>query len=134
MSDNSLNRYIKVVDEEVLRITKSFAEKNLSKNCLNCSDYNNNQYYEWELGNSAYSVMFELPMIFNVKMQEVFSLLSFYCPEYINEAGIDSNNFMDIFESNCNKEIILRDKTAKNSNAQYGSSGKKIYAVSNSFS
>ena len=104
-----VNKHIKIVDDEVLQITVKFAENNLSKTCLKYSDYKSDKYYEWDLSSSAYMVIFELPKLFQAHIQDIYRLVSFYCPEYINTKGINDENFIDIYKKNYNKTIIYKD-------------------------
>lgn len=101
-----INKSIKLIDKLFLEITKTFAENNLSETCLKYCDYKDDKYYEWTIGSSAYIVLFELPQVFNVHLQDVFNLLLFNCIEYVNEIGITGDNFIDIYRENLKKEII----------------------------
>ena len=74
MSVKAINKHVKIIDDEVLQITVKFAENNLSRICLNYSDYKSDKYYEWTLGSNAYAVFFELPTLFNVHIQDIYSL------------------------------------------------------------
>ena len=75
MSVKAINKHIKILDDEVLQITVKFAENNLSKICLNYADYKSDKYYEWTLGSTAYAVFFELPTLFNVHIQDIYTFL-----------------------------------------------------------
>lgn len=109
MSVKAINKYIKILDDEVLQITVKFAENNLSKICLNYADYKSDKYYEWTLGSTAYAVFFELPTLFNVHIQDIYSLLTFYCMDYCQQKGINADNFIALFQNNCKKEIVYKD-------------------------
>lgn len=104
-----INNHIKIIDNEVLQVTKKFAENNLSQACLSCNDYKSDKYYEWTMGSTAYAVIFELPKLFNAQAQDIHSLLAFYCHEYCERRGLNSDNFVDIYKKNYNKNIIYKD-------------------------
>ena len=109
MSTVAVNNHIKIIDNEVLQVTKKFAENNLSQICLSCNDYKSEKYYEWTMGSTAYAVIFELPKLFNAHVQDIYSLLSFYCPEYCEKRGLNADNFVTIYTKNYKKNVVYKD-------------------------
>lgn len=110
MSVQNINKSIKVIDNEIVQITKKFAENNLSKTCLKLADCKTDTHYEWTMEAGAYMVMFELPSIFKVDFMNISNMLSFYCPEYIEEKNLNPNNLIDIFKNNYGKKIVMSNK------------------------
>ena len=51
--------------------------------------------------------MFELPSVFKVDFLEIVNMLNFYCPEYIEERKLNSNNLIEIYKENYGKKIIF---------------------------
>ena len=102
-----INKGIKIIDNDIVQITKRFAENNLSNACLKLADNKTDKYYEWTMEASAYIVMFELPSVFKVDFLEIVNMLNFYCPEYIEERKLNSNNLIEIYKENYGKKIIF---------------------------
>lgn len=109
MSIRQLNKSVKIIDGEILQITKSFAERNLSKPCLKFADYSNDKYYEWEMSSSAYAVMFELPVEFGMDCMTIQSYLPVFCGDYIKAAGLNSTNLISTYKKNLTKKVKFSD-------------------------
>lgn len=96
---------VKIVDSDVVQITKYFADKNLSKTCLKLADNVTDKHYEWTLESGAYMVMFELPSVFKVDFMEITNLLGFYCEDYVSEMKLTGDNLLSVFKKNFSKKI-----------------------------
>ena len=107
MSVQVINKSIKVVDTDILQITKRFAENNLSRTCLKLADNVNSTHYEWTMEAGAYMVMFELPKVFEVDFVNITNLLGFYCSDYVEELVLNSDNLYNTFKKNLKKEITF---------------------------
>ncbi len=110
MSVVQLNKSIKILDNEVVQVTKLFAENNLSKTCLDYSDYKDDKYYEWSIGTTAYAVMFELPQIFQLNVQSIYAKLSYYCPDFVVKAGINNSNYVKKYKANYDKKLVFKNE------------------------
>ena len=108
MSVIQVNKSIKIIDNEVLQVTKLFAENNLSKICLDYADYKNDKYYEWSVGSTAYAVMFELPQVFNTNVQVIYTKLSYYCPDFAAKVGVNDSNYLKKYKTNYNKKLVFK--------------------------
>ena len=105
MAYMKIHQSIGINDEEWLRVTKNFAEKNLSNLCLKLADYKNSKYYEWELENSGQAVMFELPQIFQKSFYQMINELSIGCPEYLVELKLSTQEVANLYIENSKKEL-----------------------------
>lgn len=105
MSIENIIKGVKIVDSDVIQITKYFAENNLSKICLKLADNITDKHYEWTMEAGAYMVMFELPSVFNVDFMEITNLLGFYCEDYVSEMKLTGDNLLPIFKKNMSKKI-----------------------------
>lgn len=109
MDIKGINKSIKIVENDVIRITKKFAENNLSKTCLKMADVVKDTHYEWGFEAGVHMLFFELPAIFNVNMMECVNNLSCYCPDYMSEMNINSKNYIKEFRKNYDKKIIFKE-------------------------
>ncbi len=109
MTEQHINKHIKIVDDEILVITLKFAENNLSKACLDVADFKTDKHYEWTMGDNAYAVLYELPTIFNIDLVYIYLRLPHYCYEYMRKKGITGDNFEAQFNKNCKKVIKYKD-------------------------
>lgn len=105
MSIQNIIKGVKIVDSDILQITKHFAEKNLSKTSLKLADSITDKHYEWTMEAGAYMVMFELPSVFNVDFMEITNFLGFYCEDYVSEMNLTGANLLSVFKKNLNKKI-----------------------------
>lgn len=96
---------IRILEDDMILVSKSFAKKYLSKECISLKDFTNNVYYGWGFEASAYIVMFELPSLFDIDYYTVISKLGFYCGDYMTLKGITRDNISEIYAKNLQKKI-----------------------------
>ena len=105
MGLENINRSVKIIDNDVIRITKTYAEKNLSKTCLKYADVKTSTYYEWTFDAYAYIIIFELPALFSYDFYKLYSDLRFYCYDYLEDMKITGDNIISIYRKNFEKKL-----------------------------
>ena len=111
MTVQQINRSIPLIDDEIIKITRNFAEKNLSKTCLKYAEEVSDTHYYWTLEEYGYAVLFELPAVFKINTSsEIHNLayhLDVFAKAYEVEAGIKKENYLSKLEKNRRKEIVF---------------------------
>lgn len=102
-----LNRSIKLIDNEIIQITKKFAESNLTKECLKYSDMQTKTHYEWSLEDTGYIVAYELPVFFQFDLYDLSNKMYLYCTDYLRDRNISVDDFSVVFNKNMKKTIHL---------------------------
>lgn len=108
-----VNKSIQILDDSVIKITKNFAENNLSKTCLKYAENVTDKHYFWTLDEYGYAVLFELPTVFNSENLDFGHLLSVYSMPYMQEMKITDANYRKLLRKNIQKEIVF-DNRGKN--------------------
>lgn len=108
-----VNKSIQLIDDSVIKITKNFAENNLSKTCLKYAENVTDKHYFWTLDEFGYAVLFEIPTEFNAENLDFAKLLSVYSMPYMQEMKITRQNYRRLLKKNINKEIVF-DNRGKN--------------------
>lgn len=110
MAIKQINKSIQLLDDEVIKITKNFAEKNLSKTCLKYAEDKTPTHYFWTLEEYGYAVLFELPAVFKINTDKAIHDLAYrldlFSKAYVLEVGINSDNYIEKLEKNRKKEIV----------------------------
>lgn len=106
MAIQDVNRSVKIIDNLYLRITKKFAEKNLSKICLKYAEVVNSKYYEWSFEDFAYCVVFEIPICFDLDYETIAQKMGVFCADYLREKNLNNwKNFREMYTKNLDKKI-----------------------------
>lgn len=101
----TVNRSVKIDQSTgLLMLTKSYAEKNLTKQALSYGEQTPT-HYTWEWGKTAYIVIFELPKLFNIPFQELLRYMVNYCLDYMKERNLKESVFYNMYMENYNKPI-----------------------------
>lgn len=107
MAIQDINKYIKIVDNLYLRVTKRFAENNLSKCCLKYAEEVNSKYYIWSFEDFAYCVIFELPSCFDMSFEELVQKMGIFCIDYEREKKVETwLSFKDAYIKNRDRKLI----------------------------
>lgn len=96
-----------VPSNEILVITKSFAEDNLSEDAISYAAEVNG-YYVWELNKASWVVLFEIPTIFDANFQEVLRGVITYNIDYLRKNNLNDNVIYHVFKQNQKKKIIKK--------------------------
>lgn len=100
-----INSNVHLVQETArLRISKSYAERHLSKSALKYAEQVGN-YYDFIWGRSSYIVAFELPKLFNFQFLEVMRYLISYCNRYVVENNLTDSVMFPTYVANMNKAV-----------------------------
>lgn len=106
MAIQDVNRSVKIIDNVYLRVTKNFAEKNLTKICLKYAEISNSKYYEWSFEDFAFCVIFEIPSCFDMDFETLAKKMGIFCLDYLKERNLNNwKNFKEVYISNTNKKI-----------------------------
>lgn len=100
-----LNKSMNLIDNEIIQVTKDFAQKNLSKECLKYADAETENYYEWSLEDTGWIVVYELPMCFDVDLYDISNKMYLYCTDYIEDREIAVDDFSHVYTKNMKKKI-----------------------------
>ena len=109
-----VNRSVQVIDTDILKITRNFAEKNLSKACLKYAEESTDTHYYWTFEENAYAVIFEIPAVFkdtyfDINDPNQVQLLAFklgsVTKSYAKEKGIQKDTFRKTLQENFEKKI-----------------------------
>lgn len=106
MAIENINKSVKIIDKDTLRITKRFAENNLSKECLKYAELVTDEYYFWSFEDYAYAVIFEIPKIFEMDYMFIVQMLSTYCGDYIKDKKLCFDILMTTFNKNYSRKIV----------------------------
>lgn len=101
----TINRSVKILETSgKLQLTKSFAEKNLSRSALKYAEKTDTHYlYNW--GTTSYIVVFELPQLFNLHIGELLRFMVVYCMDYLRENSLTDDVMYNRYVENTKKVI-----------------------------
>ncbi len=107
IKDSDSLRFVSIENRDILRVSKDFAEKNLSPVCIGMADGKTDTLYKWTFEETAYAVVFELPALFEVKGAALMGKMLLYCPQYFIQVGIHgSEDIPPAYEQNLAKELV----------------------------
>ena len=105
--NNGNFRGISIENNDILSVTKRFAENNLSDVCLSLADGVTSTHYKWTFEETAYAVVFEVPALFNFKDVDLIVKIISYCPDYFIKMGLNTEDVQKALLQNYNKKLIL---------------------------
>lgn len=87
-----------------LRLTKAYAERNLSDSALKYAEKIGN-YYDFVWGRTSYIVAFELPNLLNIEFHEIMRYLIGHCFPYVKENNLTDSVMYPQFVANAKKSV-----------------------------
>ena len=87
-----------------LRLTKAYAERNLSNSALKYAEKVGN-YYDFVWGRTSYIVAFELPNLFKIEFPELMRYLISFCFPYVEENNLTDSVMYPKYVENAKKSV-----------------------------